>query len=304
MNTKLPSNQSQFCLPNVSSLESSEQAFIDAFFRSAQILHQYLEQIKSAVQLTQGFTEQPFNLAILELFSKMCNHYYSYILLEIHHQDRTGSNFLIEQLLEAAITLTYLIEEADNSFFLGYVTDSLTQANHLLVEVKAALNESPNYSDLLLLKAKLENFVSTHQEYASQVASPVAQLKESRAVITSQRAQKLGFSFIINPARSIALQVASASWLDLQLNHSPLSLDDIELRNSINFVQLRDASHLCLHATRAFLDEIENHHLNMTHLDSQQRLNMLYEWFHNAHRAYQQYSLTKTAKSPQQSRNS
>lgn len=294
MNTKSPSNQTQFSLPNVGLLESSEQAFVDAFFRSAQILHQYLEQIKSAVQLTQGFTAQPFNLAILELFSKMCSHYYSYVLLELHHQDRTGSNFLIEQLLESAITLTYLIEEADNLFFSTYVADSLAEANHLLVEVKAALKQSPNYSDLLVLKEKLETFVSTHQEYVSKVAYPATtKSKENRAEIMNKRAHQLGFNFMINPARPIALRVSPASWLDLQLNHLPVSLNNVEVQTSINFMQLRDASHLCLHTTRAFLDEIESYHINTINLDLQQRLNMLYEWFYNAHRAYQQYSLKK-----------
>lgn len=301
MNIKLPSDQIQFRLPNIGLLESSEQAFADAFFRSAQILHQYLEQIKSAVQLTQGFTDQPFNLAILELFSKMCSHYYSYVLLEIYHQDRTGSNFLIEHLLEAAITLTYLLEEADNFFFSAYVADSLAQAHSLLSEVKAALKQSPNYSDLLLLEDKLETFLATNQEYVSQVASSAkTEVKESRADITNKRAHKLGFNFIINPVRPITLQVQPASWLDLQLNHSPLSLSNVEVQTSINFMQLRDASHLCLHVTRAFLDEIENHPLNIVGLESQQRLNMLYEWFHNAHRAYQQYSLAKDTESTEQ----
>lgn len=289
MNTKLPSDQVQFCLPNLDSLESSEQAFANAFLRTAQILHQCLEQIKSVASAIADFTNKPFNLTILGLFGKMSSHYYSYVLLEIYHQDRTGSNFLSEQLAEAAITLTYLLEEADNSLFSAYISDSIAQAKRLLGDVTNALQQSPTNSDLLQLKAKLEAFVATHQEYGATPTylslTDVACITHSES-LTAKRAQALGFKFIINPARTIALQVEPASWLDLHLNHSPLVTNSSSERE-INFTQLRDASHLCLHAARTFLDEIEeNHYFTTANFESQQRLNMLYEWFYNAHQLY------------------
>lgn len=103
------------CLPNINLTESSDQAFGEAFLRAAHILYQQLEQIKLALGVNKDSKRRPFDLAILGLFSKMCRHYYSYVLLEIHH-DQIGSQLLLEQLCEAAVTLTYLLEEVDKSF--------------------------------------------------------------------------------------------------------------------------------------------------------------------------------------------
>lgn len=293
MNTKLPSNQVQFYLPNLDSLESSEQAFADAFLRTAQTLHQYLEQIKSAVKVIQGFTDEPFNSAILGLYSKMCSHYYSYVLLEIYQQDQIGINFLLEQLCEAAITLMYLLEEADQALFYEYISTSIQQACCLLVDVKEELKESPRHLGLLKLKERLEFFISTHQEYPTRYSSsskPKTKWGFPTADTTNKRADILGFNFICNPARQFSLKVVPASWLDLQLNYSQFSngsASDPETV-SINFTRLRDTSHLCLHTTQTFLEEVVRHSLNSASLaSSQNRLTSLYEWFHNAHRLYQ-----------------
>ncbi|MUL38268.1 hypothetical protein [Gloeocapsopsis dulcis] len=293
MNTKLPSNQVQFYLPNLDSLESSEQAFADAFLRTAQTLHQYLIQLQSAVKAIQGFTDEPFNSAILGLYSKLCSHYYSYVLLEIYQQDQIGINFLVEQLCEATITLMYLLEEADQALLYEYISASIEQACYLLVDVKDKLKESPKNVELLKLKEKLEIFVSTHQEYPTQYSSstkPKTRWGFPTADTTNKRADLLGFKFICNPARQFSSKVTPASWLDLYLNYAQPSHNSASnSKLCINFTRLRDISHLCLHTTQSFLEEVvHRNNFSSSSLASQQnRLTSLYEWFHNAHRLYQ-----------------
>ncbi|PPS41162.1 hypothetical protein [Chroococcidiopsis sp. TS-821] len=294
MNTKLPSNQVQFYLPNLDSLESSEQAFADAFLRTAQTLHQYLEQIKSTVKAIPEFTDEPFNSAILGLYTKMCSHYYSYVLLEIYQQDRVGINFLVEQLCDAAIALMYLLEEADPALFYEYISTSIEQGCSLLVSVDEELKEFPKHFELLKLKEKLEVFIATHKEYPtrhSSSAKPKTRWGSPNADTTYKRAKILGFNSVCNPARQFSLKVVPASWLDLQLNYlhsSELQLSSPEAL-SINFTRLRDTAHLCLHATQAFLAEIaSSYNLSGAGLAlHQSRLTALYEWFHDAHKMYQ-----------------
>lgn len=293
MNTKLPSNQIQFYLPNLDSLGNSEQDFADAFLRTAQTLHQYLAQTQSAVRAIQGFKEEPFNSAILRLHSKMCSHYYSYVLLEIYQQDLIGTNFLVEQLCEAAITLMYLLEEADQALFYEFISASIEQAGYLLGGVNEELNQSSKQGELLQLKEKLELFISTHHEYPTQHSASAKPKRwgSPTADTTSKRANILGFNFVCNLARHFGLKVTPASWLDLYLNYSEpsnISANNPEIL-TINFTRLRDTSHLCLHATQAFLEEVMHHYkFSSSSLASQQeRLTSLYEWFHNAHRLYQ-----------------
>lgn len=294
MNTKQPFSKEQLCLPNVELIESSEQAFSNAFLKASRILYRHLEQIKSSIRVIKDFTREPFNLATLGLFSKMCRHYYSYVLLEIN-QDWVGSQFLIEHLGEAAITLTYLIEEVDKSLFSEYISASVHQAHHLLIDVEQQLQQSPHHSDLLILKDKLETFIAEQQEHAAErLLNSVSEqcLWGSQEVdTTAKRGTIIGLNFMNNPTRQIALKVKPASWLDLQLSYLDFSAKSsrTKAQTIVNFTHLRDASYLCLHATQAFLQEVASHQ-NVKVFDiegKQQILNLLYEWFYNAHKAYQ-----------------
>jgi hypothetical protein len=295
MTTKLPLSQVQLCLPNIYLIESSEQAFGDAFLRAAQILDGHLKQIKSAIGVIQDFKRDAFNLAILGLFSKMCSHYSSYFLLEIHH-DRIGSQFLIEHLSEAAITLTYLLEEVDNSLFSEYIFASVHQAHYLLIDVEEQLQKFPNHPDLLSLKDKLETFIAKEHKHAAE--RPLTAYSEAylwgpqEANTTAKRGAVIGLNFLTNPARQIALSIMPASWLELKLSYlnSFATRAGTKAKPGINFTCLRDASHLCLHATQSFLEEVVNHQqVNLPDIESKQQiLNLLYEWFHNAHKVYQQ----------------
>lgn len=275
-------SQDQFCLPNIELIET-EQAFADAFLTAAQVLHQQLEQIKSTVKVPESFPKKHFDLAILGLFSKMNRHYYSYILLEFHH-DQIGSQFLIEHLREAAITLIYLLEEVDKSYFPKYVSASVHQASYLLSAVEEQLQEFPNQPDLLSLKDELDNFIIKHQNYAVRPltvcstylwGAPQSDATDKRSII--------GLNFLTNPARQIALRVMPASWLETQLSYSNNS--GTQGQTGINFTNLRNAAHLCLHAAQIFLEEINNHQgANFSDLRRQQQsLNVLYEWFYKAH---------------------
>lgn len=292
MSTYLPLNSYRLCLPNIDLNEKSEQAFADAFLKAAQILRQHLEQIESSTGAIKDFTKKPFNMAILGLLSKMSSHYYSYVFLEIHH-DWIGSKFLAENLCEAAITLIYLLEEVDKNLFSEYISASVHQARYLLIDVKEQLQKFPNHPDLLVLRDKLETFIAKEQEHTadSLTTDSAAYLWGPReADTTAKRGAVIGLNFLTNPARQLALRVMPASWLDLQLSYLN-SFDKnsrTQAQTGINFTTLRDAAHLCLHATEIFLEEVNNQDINTTDIEHhQQLLNMLYEWFHNAHNLYQ-----------------
>jgi hypothetical protein len=292
MNTYTLLNSYQLCLPNID-LCDSEQAFADAFLKSAQILHRHLEQIESAIKVIKDLTKEPFNMATLGLFSKMSSHYYSYVFLEIHH-DWIGSKFLIENLCEAAITLIYLLEEVDRSLFSEYISASVRQACCLLTDVEDQLQKFPNHSDLLVLRDKLETFINKEQERAGErplTADSGYLWGPQEADTTAKRGAAIGLNFLTNPARQLALRVMPASWLDLQLSYlNPFDNSSrTRAQTGINFTYLRDTAHLCLHATQTFLEEVIKHQdVDTADVERQQQsLNVLYEWFHNAHHLYQ-----------------
>lgn len=295
MKTRLPLNQNRLSLPDIDLLESSEKAFADAFLKAAQISCRQLEQIKSTITVIEDFRKEPFNLAILGLFSKTCSHYYSYVLLEIH-QDYVGSQLLLEHLCEAAVALTYLVEEVDKSVFSDCISASVTQAHYLLIDTEEQLQKFPNHSDLLLLKNALKSFI-LEQEPANVQSFTTCYWGSQKADTTAKRGAVIGLNFLCNPARQIALKTVPASWLDIQLNYSNFLSGSSSLKDNpgINFTYLRDATHLCLHAAQAFLEEVSKYR-NVEHLDSkrhQQTLNVLYEWFYSAHRAYQLHCSTQ-----------
>jgi len=290
MSIKLTLNQALLRLPNIDCIRGSEQAFGKAFLNSSHILHQHLEQIKLTLGGVKDFTKEPSNLTILGLFSKMSRHYYSYVFLEIQH-DRIGSQLLIEQLCEAAITLIYLLEEGDKSLFCEYTSASVHQARSLLIEVAEQLQQLPHHPNLLRLKAQLEAFISKHQAQAAQSwhtdAVPYEWGPDS-ANTTAKRAKLIGLNCL--PAGHVALRVMPASLLELHLNEWHSLTDSSEIAPpGINFTALRDAAHLCLHATQIFLEEVVNYQdIQVTEIECQQQLlNKLYEWFHNAHAVYQ-----------------
>ena len=310
MSTNLPLSQSQLYLPNVHLIESSERAFGEAFLLAAQILVRHLEQIQAAIGVIKGFTSEPFNSDLLGLFSKMCCHYYSYVLLEINC-DRIGSQFLIEHLCDTAITLAYLLEEGDEGIFSSYIFASVYQAQNLLIAVEDQLHKFPNHPDLLSLKVQLEAVIVKQQEHIAQ-RSLTADASEAYlwgpqdANTTAKRGAIVGLNFLTNPARQIALKVMPASWLELQLSYlasftksfrtqrstetaSNDALSQTQAKPGINFTDLRDAAHLCLHATQIFLEEVVNcQGFNLLDLERQQQmLNALFEWFHDAHNVYQ-----------------
>jgi len=295
MSTSLPSNQSQLQLPNVYSIKNSEQAFSDAFLKAAQILVQHLKQILADIGSIADFTKEPFSLDMLGLFSKMSCHYYSYVLLEIHH-DRLGSQFLIEYLRETAITLAYLLEEGDKYLYSEYVAVSVRQARYLLVAVEEQLSKHPDSPDLLSLKVQMETVISNQQEHVAQ--SPLTaddatgRWGPQETNTTAKRGAVVKLDFLANPARQIALRVIPASWLELQLFgfSSRANGSWPQARPSINFTDLRDTAHLCLHVAQILLVEAVNYQdINLPDIEGQQKsLNVLYEWFHNAHKYQQQ----------------
>lgn len=303
MSRNQPFSQEEIGLPDVDLIDSSEQAFGKAFLSAAQVLYQDLEGIKSAVASVRDFTQEPFNLAILGLFTKMCKHYYSHALLEIHG-DTTGSQLLVEHLSEAAVTLVYLVEE-DSYFFSDYVVASAHQAHHLLVEVEEL--EQDRHPELVLLKDKLEICTKQQQgiEQSLTTRAETYSWGSQVANTTAKRGAVVGLNLLYNPARQIALKAMPASWLDIQLNYvNSFNKSRIKDKSNINFTCLRDAAYLCLHATQVFLEEVNNHQkANFLEMKYQQHLlNVLYEWFHKAHHVYQIHSSTISEKQDYDSR--
>ena len=297
MSRNQPFRQDEIDLPDVNLIDSSEQGFSKAFLKAAQVLYQDLERIQSAVAAFKDFTQNPSHLARLGLFSKMCKHYYSHALLEIH-QDTIGSQLLVEYLSEAAVTLVYLIEEADSHLFSDYVVASAHQARYLLTEVEEQLQQVGRHPELLLLKDKLETCIKQQQsiEQLLTTGAETYSWGPQTANTTSKRGAVVGLNFLYNPARQIVLKALPASFLDIQLSYVNLFNKNSLIKNeeSINFTCLRDAAYLCLHATQVFLEEVDNYQgVNFLEIKHQQYfLNVLYEWFYNAHRAYQLYCHT------------
>jgi len=91
-----------------------------------------------------------------------------------------------------------------------------------------------------------------------------------------------------------------ASWLDLQLSYLNSFDKSSRTQAQTQFTNLRDAAHLCLHATQTFIEEVVNHQdVKAADIEHQQQLlNVLYEWFHNAHNVYQLHSSAKNSGSP------
>lgn len=294
MSKRLKLSQEKLCLPTIDLVDSSEQDFSSAFLQAAYVLHQQLEKIKSLVEEIEDFTRDQFNLAILSLFSKTIRSYYSSIILAVHH-DSLGSELLIEQLCEAAITMTYLLENGDEFIFNEYTSASVHKACCLLAYTEEQLRKFHNHPDLLILKYKLETFVTEQQRSASKLKEREKSGRclwgPQEADTTAMRGAIMRLDFLTNPARQIALEVEAASWLDLQLNYSNSYTNSFSAKEQprIKFKDLRDASHLCLHAASVFLEELINYQDENLILTEglQKELSLIYEWFYDAHKNYQ-----------------
>jgi hypothetical protein len=278
-------------LPLIDLLDKTELAFSHAFLQAAHTLHSYLQEIHSSVALIVDSDTEPYTIAIISLFAKLIRSYYSYVLLEIH-RDRVSSQFLIEELYDAAVTLTYLLETSDPETFADYVAASVRQARTLLQEIETQLLHFPNKLELLVLRDRLKSFIAEQKQPASQrqltnLAADMWGMETANT--TAKRAAFLGLDFLSNSARQIAQKIVPASWLDVKLNYSNSATNSSQRSNSqkIDFQQLRDASHLCLHATRALL--VASAHLDADRAEiqlRQQDLHSMFEWFYQAYQAY------------------
>ncbi len=288
-------------LPDISAIEGSWQAYSDSFLQVGYILSQYLKQIERDVSANEDFTNDPFNTVALGLFSKLRCHFYSAFLLQLHY-DEVGSQFLIEHLCETTITLIYLLEEADETIFSEYVVASGYQVYQLLSDVEAKLRTSPDDSSLLKLRDKLRACIS--QQNRSEAVPSIPNFKEANNFwegqglnTTAKRGAAMGLGLILDPARSVRLRITPASWLDLQFNYSKSSPSILHDRTEPvpDFKCLRDIAHLCLHATKAFLEEFLNSYWDVKALNIAalcMDLDQLFEWFHTAHAAYKHHLST------------
>lgn len=297
-------------LPDISAIASSKQAFCECFLRAGYILSRHLERIEYLVSSDASFKSVPRNSVVLGLFSKLRQHYYSSVLLEIH-QDYLGNQFLVEQLCETIITLTYLLEEADEQIFQEYITASVCQTHQLVAAIETQLRQFPEDPDLLALKRKL-NFCITQQqtlsisEFSNSNRSSTGDWGPEAANTTAKRGRNLGLYALINIARTLTLTVKAASWLDLQLNYLyPNARSSPELVSpdsappppenfshhefQINTLGLRNTAHLCLHAARSFIETVALNHQLLSKTEENNLytgFDQLFQWFYNAHNAY------------------
>lgn len=298
----LPLTRNEVSLPDISSIETSRQAFGDSFLKAGYILSQYLEQIELAVTDDEDFTSDPFNLIALGLFSKLRYHYYSSVLLEVH-KDPLGSQFLIEQLTETAITLTYLLEEVDEDVFSTYVAASVHQAHHLLADVEGKLQVYSGHPGLLELRDKLESCIAQLRKYSASpttTSSKVYSWGVPEADTTAKRGAIAGLGFLTDPSRSVVLSTVPASSLDLQVNYLSSAAGSFQrkAKPSTNFTSLRDTAHLCLHTTRAFLEEVINNCQDekICYIEGLIKgLEVLFQWFYQAHNTYKRHFSVEAA---------
>ncbi|OWY64497.1 hypothetical protein B7486_47010 [cyanobacterium TDX16] len=276
-------------LPLIHTLDKTELTFSHAFFQTAQTLYSYLQDIQLLSTSVFNLSTEPYNIAIVSLFSKMIQSYYSYVLLEIH-RERVGSQVLIEHLSSAAITLVYLLENSESQIFDEYVSGSIGQAYILLQKIETQLQPVSNNLELALLCEWLKTFVSKSELLVTNCQLPnlTADLcKLETFDMTNQRAASMGLDFLSNPARQMVHKITPSSWLDVRLNYfNAIRSRQSELKK-IDFQQLRDASHLCLHATKVFLEEVNCLANNKAEIQrKQQSLSRFFEWFYQAHQVY------------------
>jgi len=282
-------SEEKIALPLIHSLDKTELTFSHAFFQTAQALYSYLQDIQFLSASIPDTTTEPYTIAIISLFSKMIQSYYSYVLLEIH-RERVGSQVLIEHLYAAAITLVYLLENPEGEIFAEYVSESICQAHVLLQKTETQLQPVSNNLELALLCEWLKTFISKSELLATncQLTNLAADMWDTEtANMTAKRAASMGLNFLSNPARQMAQKITPASWLDVRLNYFNAIRSWQPEPQKIDFHQLRDASHLCLHATKVFLEEIKLSTEKKTEVQQkQQDLSRFFEWFYQAYQAY------------------
>jgi len=275
-------------LPDISLLEQAQLSFSDSFLSASSVLVQTLQNIERAAAANEEISRDPLNQVALRLFSKLRCHFYSLVLLEIN-PDPLGSQFLTEQLWQTAITLTYLLEEADESDLLDYIAASVVQARQLLADVDAQLQEFPEHSGLLALRNKLVSRLAKAPADSASVDVPSSgRWGPPEANTTAKRAAILGLGLLSDPAREMILRVQPASWLDLHLNCiAPPANGSASAPASPNLKLIRNCAHLCLHTTRAFLETVgSDGELTLNSERLNRDLDTLFEWFHYAYKAY------------------
>jgi hypothetical protein len=275
---------SDSCLPNIRLLELSEKAFNDAFLSASSILLHYLKLIESFSMDNLDSFNEAWYIASMGLFRKLQHHYHSAVLLETHH-DKVGSQFLLEQLRECAITLAYLLEEADKKLFRQYAEASTQQVLSLLEQAEEQLQQFPEHKGLLKLRDQLERVISQHKDYAT-ATKKFNLWGPEEANTTTKREAILKLKLLHDPARLLTSQVIPASWLDVHLNYADLYHSQVSSEAHTNFTNLSNAACLCLHVARVFLEQVVEGSIVDKESYLQEDLNTLFLWHNEARKKY------------------
>jgi len=249
------------------SIEQFEQAILLGAGALADQLRLLHERLKSHECFMQTLT---YDLA-LGLLNNFQIHYYSYTLLSVH-RDSLGSDFALEQMRRSALLMVYLLEAENDSVGRQYVETSLARAQVLLKTITEALKNGPEHPGLIRLKLQVERLIAENP-----ISSGSCPLEVPVKVG--------GLDFLNDPVRPLLLDLEPASWLALNL----------QPQDGINFTELRDAAHLCLHASRILLEQAEDFEAITTQEADliNQNFNTLYLWFHQVHQAYGRHLWTK-----------
>ncbi|NJL83086.1 MAG: hypothetical protein HC890_09240 [Chloroflexaceae bacterium] len=269
-------------LPSISQNKPFESAFKDIFWRSNAIFENYLAEIAAFAREIEGERQDWLEEISLGLFAKMHRHYQSLTLLQRASQDTLTQEFLCEQICETAIALVFFLEEADPFTLSQAVAQSIAQATFLLRQVDDLRLRETQSPALIQFSDKLNHCLQTlKQRQASLGEAAEAPSSVPPESDTARRGAQLGLKSLISPRRQLLLAIPPASFLDLHFNgfYRLCAPSD-------RFRSLRDVAHLCLHATRAFIEVQIEPDYPQTAQSIEQDLTRLFEWFHQAYQAY------------------
>lgn len=215
-------------------------------------LNSCLKKVEITVSSESSLLDPDLKKIALGLFCKLRTHYLPFVLVTLCG-DETGSTFLTENLYETAIALVYLLEEADEALIQEYIEAGSIEAKHLLHETERELERFPDHQNLLKLRDELKARMEESDWHEAKGNSP----SQPQIGLSDRRAEQLGLRACIDPSRKVILDVEPGSWLDLKLNFLGDRPEESRSLKSlpINYMRLRDISHLCIHSSRTILEE-------------------------------------------------
>lgn len=252
-------------LPLTGTPESREANYASAFTVAGKALNTVM------IALEKELKANPPELLpyASQQLSQLRQCYGSYLLLALQY-DQLGSQILLERLRKIGVMVSYLLESPDEEVLADYVSDALQQSHYLQELLTQQLQDYPDHTGLLSLQRQLITFQTQFTPLASE---------HGLAGTHNQHAAELGFAALTDPARELCLMIIPGSALDVHITAT--------LTTPINFTEIREVSHFCLHVAQLLLEVSFEPETDLFHPLSLE-LNQLFIWFYEAHQAYYQ----------------